>query len=153
MSTSLIGKILGAIVGLFIVFVLLFEVVFLGYMQPELESTGIPMLVISTTDETGQTTPRRLARLQKDGTVYVSAHHWTRGWYHEAVANPNVQVDIDGVTADYTAVPVTGDEFQRVKETFPIPFRVWMMMGFPPEIPRFRDWTWHLVLSPEIPRP
>ncbi|MDA0978546.1 MAG: nitroreductase/quinone reductase family protein [Proteobacteria bacterium] len=133
MSAGLIGKILGAIAGFFIIFVVLFEAIFLGYMQPELESTGIPMLVITTTDETGNATPRRLARLQIDGRVYVSAHHWTRGWYVEALANPDVMVDIDGNSAQYTAVPVSGEEFQKVKETFPIPFRVWLMMGFPPE--------------------
>jgi len=129
----LVAKILGGIGALYLVFVILFEAVFLGYMQPELESTGIPMLVITTTDSHGDSTPRRLARLQADDTIYVSAHHWTRGWYNDAVANPSVVVEIDGVSADYTAAPVTGEEFDFVAERFPIPFTVWMMMGFPPE--------------------
>ena len=133
MSGKLLAKVLGGIAAIYIVFVVLFEAVFLGYMQPELESTGIPMLVISTTDEQGNTTPRRLARMQADGIVYVSAHHWTRGWYQEALANPDVQVEIDGVTGEYTAVNVVGEEFRRIAARFPIPFSVWAIMGFPPE--------------------
>ena len=54
---------------------------------------------------------RRLARLETDGKVYVSAHHWPRGWHSRALENPDVRVEIDGVVADYLAVPVDGAEF------------------------------------------
>lgn len=127
-------KWVAGIVGIYIVFVVLFETVFLGYLQPSFEGGGIPMLDIVTTDETGSVNKRRLARFESSaGPMYVSAHHWTRGWYHELVANPKVRIEIDGESADYVAVVVTGDEFDRIAAEFPLPFLVRFLMGFPPE--------------------
>ena len=129
-------KWVAGLVGIYLVFVLLFETVFLGYLQPsfEREGGGIPMLEIVTTDEAGNLNKRRLARFQSSaGPLYVSAHHWTRGWYHELVANPNVRIEINGETARYVAVVVTGDEFDQIAEEFPLPFVVRFLMGFPPE--------------------
>jgi hypothetical protein len=85
---------IGGIVGLYVVFVVIFESVYLGHLQPSFEEGGIPMLDIVTTDDAGQPNKRRLARLQSSsGPMYVSAHHWTRGWYHELVAHPEVRVE------------------------------------------------------------
>ena len=127
-------KWVAGIVGIYIVFVVLFETVFLGYLQPSFEGGGIPMLDIVTTDEAGNVNKRRLARFESSaGPIYVSAHHWTRGWYHELVANPKVRIEIDGESADYVAVVVTGDEFDRIAAEFPLPFLVRFLMGFPPE--------------------
>jgi hypothetical protein len=127
-------KWVGGIVGVYIVFVVIFESVYLGHFQPSFEEGGIPMLDILTTDEAGNLNKRRLARLQSSsGPMYVSAHHWTRGWYHELVANPKVRIEIDGVTANYVAVVVTGDEFDRIAAEFPLPLLVRFLMGFPPE--------------------
>ena len=127
-------KRVGGIVGVYIVFVVLFESVYLGYLQPSFEEGGIPMLDIVTTDEAGNPNKRRLARMQSSsGPMYVSAHHWTRGWYHELVANPKVSVEIDEITANYVAIVVTGDEFDRISAEFPLPFLVRFLMGFPPE--------------------
>lgn len=55
-----------------------------------------------------------------------------RGWYAQALANPQVRVSIDGIDGDYVAVPVTGDEFDRVAAEFPIPLAARFLMGFPP---------------------
>jgi len=124
----------GGIVGLYVVFVVIFESVYLGYLQPSFEEGGIPMLDIVTTDDGGNLNKRRLARFQSSsGPMYVSAHHWTRGWYHELVANPKVRIEIDGMIANYVAVVVTGDEFDRIAAEFPLPFLVRFLMGFPPE--------------------
>jgi hypothetical protein len=123
----------GIVAAIYIVFVLLFEFVFLGIYQPKLERTGIPMLVLTTTDSTGELRNRRLARFETDGKLYISAHHWPRGWYHETVANPNVRAEIDGVTSDYTAMTVEGDEFERVAAEYRLPFMALFLMGFPPE--------------------
>ena len=122
------------VVGIYVVFVVLFESVFLGYLQPsfEREGGGIPMLDIVTTGEAGNLNRRRLARLRSSaGPLYVSAHHWSRGWYHQLVANPNVRVEMGGDVADYVAVIVTGDEFDRVVAEFPIPLFMRFLMGFP----------------------
>ena len=125
-------KWVGGIVAVYVVFVFLFETLFLGWYQPKLEGTGVPMLVLTTTDDAGESDDRRLARLETDGKTYVSAHHWPRGWYHRAVEFPSVQVEMDGAVADYVAVPVEGEEFERVAAEHPIPFPVRFLMGFPP---------------------
>ncbi|MEM7079649.1 MAG: nitroreductase/quinone reductase family protein [Pseudomonadota bacterium] len=111
---------------------LLFDGVYIGLNQAKLEGSGIPMLVITTTDEDGTADSRRLARIESKGKLYVSAHHWWRGWYHRAVANPNVSVEIDGVTATYLAVPVSGAEFDQVAADFPLGVVIRILMGFPP---------------------
>jgi len=126
-------KWVGVIASVYIVFVLLFEFVYLGVFQPSFEEAGIPMLVITTTDSNGQLRERRLANFETDGKVYLSAHHWPRGWYREALTNPQVRVEIDGVSADYLAVAVAGEEFDRVAAEHPLGFVVMFLMGFPPE--------------------
>ncbi|HIO43100.1 MAG TPA: hypothetical protein EYN33_03695 [Gammaproteobacteria bacterium] len=137
-------KWLGIVVGVYVVFVLLFESVFLGYYQPSFEDPegcsslgedcGIPMILITTIDDKGQSTDRMVARfVSTDGKIYVSAHHWTRGWYKEAIKNPNVKGEIQGEVKDYVALPVEGDEFEMVALGFPLPLPAKIMMGFPPK--------------------
>lgn len=130
-----------AILGLYAAFVFVFEAFYLGMRQPKLEATGIPMLVLHTTDAAGESDARRLARMQVGDKLYVSAHHWPRGWYRRAEANPKVQVEMEGVIAPYTAVPLQGEGCKRaclqerahVIAKTPIPFVVNFLMGFPPE--------------------
>jgi hypothetical protein len=90
------------------------------------------MLVTTTTGDSGESRTRRLARLDSDGRVYVSAHHWPRAWYRRAVDNPDVRVEIDGVESDFVGVPVTGEEFERVAAEYPLPLPIRFLMGFPP---------------------
>ena len=125
-------KWLGILLAVYVGFVVIFETVYLRMMQPTLESTGIPMLVITSTDEDGNELSLRVARFEMEGKLYVSAHHWTQGWYHRAVKHPNVQAEIDGVVSDYTAVPVDGEEYERVVARYPIPLPAKFLMGFPP---------------------
>ncbi len=125
-------KWVGVIVAVYAGFVVAFETLYLGWYQPKLQSTGIPMLVITTTDDSGVSDERRLARLETEGKVYVSAHHWPRGWYSRAIENPNVRVEIDGAVADYVAVPAKGEEFERVAAEHPLPLPIRFLMGFPP---------------------
>lgn len=125
-------KWLGAVAGFYVLFVLIFEAGYLGTAQPSFEDAGIPMLLLTTTDEDGKTQDRMLARIESEGKVYVSAHHWTRGWYHRAISNPRVRAEVDGVVGDYLAVPVEGAEFKLVADRLPLPFAVRFLMGFPP---------------------
>ena len=125
-------KWVGVIVAVYVAFVVAFETLFLGLYQPKLERTGIPMLVIAIADDSGASRERRLARFETDGKLYVSAHHWPRGWYSRALENPNVRVEIDGVVADYIAIAVEGEEFERVATEHPLPLRFLFLMGFPP---------------------
>lgn len=127
-------KWLGILFGIYAVFVLLFEFVYLGYLQPSFEESGIPMLDITTTTGAGDTRVRKLAKFESDnGNLYISAHHWPRGWYHELIASPEVVVTIDGVARNYVAVAVKGEEFDLIDAEFPLGFVVNFMMGFPPE--------------------
>ncbi len=122
----------GGIFAVYVGFVVAFETLFLGLYQPKLERTGIPMLVITTTDDSGVSHERRLARFETDGKLYVSAHHWPRGWHSRALENPNLRVEIEGAAADYTAVRVEEDEFERVAAEHPLPLSALFLMGFPP---------------------
>lgn len=116
---------------LFLVYVgivILFESL-LGYFQPASQTT----LVITTTDKDGVANDRVLARLDSNGQLYVSANHWPRAWYNQALENPNVQIVLDGEKGDYVAVPVTdAEEHDRVDfdHRHGIGFRI--LTGFPP---------------------
>lgn len=125
-------KWLGIAAAIYAVAVLLFDGVYISLNQAKLEGTSIPMLFITTTDESGETDRRQLARFEKDGKLYVSAHHWWRGWYHRAVANPAVKIEIEGVAGDYVAVPIDGEEFEQIAQGFRIGFLPRLLMGFPP---------------------
>jgi acetyl esterase/lipase len=125
-------KWVGVVLAVYAAFVVAFETLYLGWYQPKLERTGIPMLVITTTDDSGRSHARRLARFDTDGKLYVSAHHWPRAWHRRAIENPNVRVEIDGVEAEYLAVPVKLEEFERVAAEHPLPLPIRFLMGFPP---------------------
>jgi hypothetical protein len=122
----------GVVAAVYIVFVVLFETVFLGMYQPKLENSPYQMLVLTTIDGSGDSQSRRLARFETDKKLYVSAHHWPRGWYKRALKNPNVQVEIDGVKSNYIAVPVADEENERVAEKYPLGLVTRFLMGFPP---------------------
>jgi hypothetical protein len=103
----------------------------IGYLQPANDGT----LVITTTDQDGNSNDRVLARLESDGKLYVAANHWPRAWYRQALENPDVEValDVEGVEKRaYRAVPVGGDEHARVEgeHSASIGFRI--LTGFPP---------------------
>ena len=95
-------KWLSVVFGVYVAFVVIFESVYLGYFQPSFEESGIPMLLLTTTDADGETNDRMLARFETDGKIYLSAHHWPRGWYHRARNNPAVQAEVDDITAAYS---------------------------------------------------
>jgi hypothetical protein len=107
--------------------VVTFEFVF-GYFQPENPAT----LVMTTFEADGTPHDRVLERYETDGQLYVSASHWPRAWYRRALDNPEVQVVLKGATGDYLAIPVSGDEHERVVEAYPafVVFRI--LAGFPP---------------------
>ena len=125
-------KWLGIVAAVYVSFVVVFETGYLGIYQPSFEDSGIPMLVLTTTDDSGKSRDRMLARMETDGKLYVSAHHWPRGWYKRALKNPNVRIKIHDMVSDYIAVPVDGEEFERVAKDHPLPLPVKFLMGFPP---------------------
>lgn len=120
-------KIIAVLALVYVAIVVAFESL-IGYFQPAGETT----LVITTTDDEGARSDRVLSRIDYDGQLYVAANHWPRAWYREALANPQVQVDVDGETGTYVAVPVEGAEHQQVDAARPLGAVVRFLTGYPP---------------------
>jgi hypothetical protein len=101
----------------------------IGYIQPTPPESAI---LITTFDGNGTPHDRVVSKLLTDGHLYISANHWPRAWYRRALANPKMQVTVDGQKGDYLAVPVSGAEADRVESEHPhgLVFRI--MTGFPP---------------------
>ncbi len=78
----------------------------IGCFQPEAEGTAI----LRTFDASGQSEDTVLGLLDDDGQLWVESGHWFRGWYHRAVANPDVELVRGGETAAYRATPVDTPE-------------------------------------------
>ena len=116
-------------IGLIVVYialVVLFES-WLGYSQPSNQNS----LVITTFDD--QVAKHRvLSAVNNDGKLYVSANHWPRSWYRQALSNPNVEVNYKGETNSYLAVPVEGKEHDKLKEEHAHPLTFRILTGFPP---------------------
>ena len=100
----------------------------LGYFQPQSEQT----LTITTFDANGDAHDRVLTGLRSGGQSYVSVNHWPRAWYHRTLDNPNVRITQGGETADYMAVPVSGEERNRVEADYPAGLVFRILTGFPP---------------------
>ncbi len=107
--------------------VALFET-WLGIAQPANEAT----ITITTTNGQGIEKRRVLTRLESNGQLYVSANHWPRSWYREAIRHPRVTVGVDGEVRSYRAIEVEGAEAERINAEQPhsIGFRI--LTGFPP---------------------
>jgi hypothetical protein len=121
------AKILGIVVVVYVGIVVAFESL-IGYFQPADAST----LVITTFDEDGTSHDRVVSRLESGGQVYVAANHWPRAWYDRVLENPEMQVTFEGQRGDYQAVPVDGEEHDRVDgdNSLGVFFRI--LTGFPP---------------------
>ncbi len=121
----------GGILGVYVTLIVLFETVLLGVFQPDF--AGYPMILLTSTDEAGEAQTRKLAAFMTNDTIYLSAHHWPRGWFKRAMKYPDVVAEMDGIEQRYIAVEVGGEEFERVLEKHPLPLPVMVLMGFPPE--------------------
>ena len=121
-------KIIAVLLLVYVAIVAVFESL-LGYFQPE---AGGETVVITTFEEDGTGHDRVLSGLDSGGQFYVAVNHWPRAWYHRALENPAVQLTRGGETGDYMAVPVTGEEHDRVRAEHPIPTGARILMGFAP---------------------
>jgi len=119
-------KILAVVLVAYVGLVVLFESM-LGYFQPESERT----IVIATTDPEGGNHERVVTLLESDGQLYVAANHWPREWYRHALENPEVRVTLDGTTGEYRAVPVHGEEYERVDREHSRSLWFKFLTGFP----------------------
>jgi hypothetical protein len=120
-------KIVAVLFAAYVAMVMVFEVV-IGYVQPGMD-IGI---VLTTTDSQGKTFDRMLAGVRMDDRLYVSANHWPRSWYNRALANPAVEVTVDGKRSPYTAIPLAGPELDRIAEKYRFGFVFRFITGFAP---------------------
>ena len=120
-------KIIAILVLVYVGIVVTFESL-LGYFQPQGETT----LVLTTMDEDGTANDRVLASIQIEDQLYVAVNHWPRAWYYRALDNPNVEATLDGEKAAYTAVPVSGEEGDRVNDARSLGLVFKILTGFPP---------------------
>lgn len=120
---------LGILIG-YVALIVAFESL-MGIVQPEQGQ----VLKITTTGDDGVENDRVVSWLDDNGTIFVSANHWPRAWYKEAVANPQVRVSIEGQSRDYLAVSVDDDaEWERLDTKFAHPFLFKVITGFPPRL-------------------
>ena len=120
-------KVISVLVLFYVGIVVLLESL-LGYQQPMRDTS----IVITTTDVDGMGHDRVVAGLETDGRLYVAANHWPRAWYNQALANPQVWVTRDGERLPYLAVPVRGEERDRVNRDHPTGVLFRILTGFPP---------------------
>ena len=98
-----------------------------AYFQPDMPG----LVVLTTTDAEGEVYDRLLGRIEVDGVFYLSANAWPRRWYNRALANPEVELTVDGRRMAFTAVRVDKVERQRLL-AYPIPLWRKVLAGFPP---------------------
>ena len=120
-------KIIAILVLVYVGIVVTFESL-LGYFQPQGETT----LVLTTMDEDGTANDRVLASIHIEDQLYVAVNHWPRAWYYRALDNPKVEATLDGEKAAYTAVPVSGEEGDRVNHARSLGLVFKILTGFPP---------------------
>ena len=124
---NLVKKILLIVLIIYIGIVVIFES-WLGYSQPQ----GEGMVTINTTSEEGTTSGRVVSLLKSNDNFYIARNHWPKRWYDQALANPEITVELAGTTTSYLAAPVTGDEYDRVDSDNPLPTFFRFLTGFPP---------------------
>ena len=95
-----------SLVTIYIGLVVLFES-WLGYSQPKNSNS-----LIITTFHNSESKDRVLSAINNDSKLYISANHWPRAWYRQALDNPNVEVKMPRQEefSTYTAVPLEGAE-------------------------------------------
>ncbi len=74
-----------------------------GYFQPGTD-------VLRTYDAQGKPHDRVLGVIEDGDTLWVQSGHHFRGWYHRALANPDVELIRGGQSKPYRAVPMDDPE-------------------------------------------
>lgn len=100
----------------------------LGYWQPEAGNT----VRITTFDADGTAHRRVVSLLESNEQLYVAVNHWPRAWYRRLRENPSMRMERNSVDNDYTAVIVSGAEYDRVQTDNPTGIVFRLLTGFPP---------------------
>lgn len=128
------AAVVGVALGGYLAVVLSFEV-FVGVVGRQHAERGVQadeMWIQLTSAVDGEEQSVVVAGVESAGSLYVSANHWPRGWYHRLVAHPDVRVTVKGEESARRAVPVIGEEESRVRRDYPLPVVVRILSGFPP---------------------
>ena len=115
------------IVVLYIGIVVAFETM-LGRSQPQMAGRTL----VITTQEDGKSFDRVVNKIENEGQLYVAANHWPRSWYHRALDNPNVEIDLGDGKKPYVAIPASDEEADRVNGANPRGLTFLFVTGFPP---------------------
>lgn len=128
-AATLGAKLLAAALLLYACVVIGFEA-YLGVYQPDL---GSPVQ-ITTFDSGGGEHQRVVSLFESNGEYFIAANHWPRAWYRQALANPTMRVQSDGVETDYQVIPISTDdsEHDRLNAERRIPLNFRILMGFAP---------------------
>ena len=122
---------LAAYLGIIIAFESL--VGFMGRRQAENGvGPGEDWIVLTTSDRDGSTKDTVVAGWESDGKLYVAANHWPRAWYERALAIPDLEVTRSGERKAVRAVPIEGDERDRLTREYALPLAIRVLTGFPP---------------------
>lgn len=120
-------KIASIVVLVYVCLVAILEGV-IWYTQPEMPG-GV---IITTTSSDGTRMNRTLAGFRHNGKLYVASNHWLRTWYHQALANPNVEVTVKGIRAAHSAVPIQGAERDELSRVYEMGFVLRLLCAFAP---------------------
>jgi hypothetical protein len=94
---------------------------------------GEDWIVITTTDSGGSPRDTVVAGFESGGRLYAAANHWPRAWYRRALARPEVEVARGGAEKQpYRALPLAGEERDRIAREYALPFAIRLLTGFPP---------------------
>lgn len=127
MNKKKIVQIFAVIAVAYIGLVVLFESS-LGFFQPEAGGT----IIITTTDEQGQTHERVVSRFESGDELFIAANHWPRAWFRRVLQNPELAVLMDGESAKYQAVLLAGFEHERLAFEYDPGLVFRFLTGFPP---------------------
>lgn len=101
-------RVLGILFGAYLALGLLIDSG-IGFFQPQADGT----VVLRSFDNAGLSSDTVLSLLRDEknaGQLWVESGHWFRGWYRAVQANPDIELDLDGETLPYRAVPVDTPE-------------------------------------------
>ncbi|NKB96873.1 MAG: hypothetical protein GKR90_00005 [Pseudomonadales bacterium] len=116
--------------GVFLVYVGLVALLpgIVGYWQPDWPG-GVQ---ITTTDSAGNEGERVLAVYRFNDKLYVCSNYWLRGWYNQALENPDIEALVDGERKAYTAIPVQGAKHDQLLTKYTQGFIYDVLYGFAP---------------------
>ena len=117
------------IIGVYILLVLSTEVL-IWRIQPDMDG-GLTLTIVDPRNPAATIT-RHVYGHEFEGALYVSSNHWFRSWYQAALKHPNIEVSTNNTNRTYTAVPVDGEEHDRVMADYNMGFLLRFLCGFAP---------------------